>query len=340
MVEGAEFLNYIMHLGDEKDPGPYQIMNFAEVGCEIWLTQGRSEQYISAQETLATIKVIISQIITVGNDQTIIHYMRVHGDYPGCGLHIWGPTAVSGVTWGSPLMPVGQDEYGIYWVIDMQPNADQLNYIIHFGDIKDPGPDQLLQFSIKGQEIWLIEGSAQQFTTPEQAMEAFKSARLVDIQNKAQAHWISQNFIAWPIDFNSNAVYELHYAPEGDLKLTDDGIQGGDTIPLQFIGSVMRRELAMRFPHLGGASMLKISDEYLPQLPEILKSQIAVLSSSPDGMPQGASALQIAGVLDDQYAEAARNETLGVSWQGDTPTLRLWAPTARGVSLILFDSAD
>jgi len=340
MVEGAEFLNYIVHLGDEKDPGPDQIMTFSEVGCEIWLTQGRAEQYVSAQEALATIEVIISQITTVGNDQAIIHYLRVHGDYPGWGLHIWGPTAVSGVTWGSPLMPAGQDDYGIYWIIELQPNADQLNYIIHLGDIKDPGPDQLLQFSIKGREIWLIEGSAQQFTTPEKAVEAFKSARLGDIQNKAQAHWLSQNFIAWPIDFNTNAVYTLHYALEGDLKLTDDGIQGGDSIPLQFVGSVMRPELAKRFPHLGGASMLKISDEYLPLLPEILKSQIAVSSSSPDGMPQGASALQIAGVLDDQYAEAARNETLGVSWQGDTPTLRLWAPTARGVSLILFDSAD
>ena len=63
---------------------------------------------------------------------------------------------------------------------------------------------------------------------------------------------------------------------QGDLKLTDDGIRGGDSIPLQFVGSVMRPELAKRFPHLGGASILKISDEYLPLVPEILKLQIAV----------------------------------------------------------------
>jgi len=340
MVEGAEFLNFIVHNGDEKDPGPDQIMNFAKVGCEIWLIQGRPDQYLSPEEALSTIDVIISQAATIGSNQVIIHYTRAHSDYSGWGLHIWGSTAVSDITWESPLMPEGQDEYGIYWVIDMQSDAVQLNYIVHMGNSKDPGPDQTLQFSIKGHEIWLIEGSAQQFTTPEQALDAFKTARLGDIQNKAQAHWISQNFIAWPIDFNANAVYTLHYAHDGDLKLTNTGVEGGQTVPLLFVGSVMRPELVERFPHLQGASILKISDEFLAHIPDILKSQIAVSSSLSDGMPQGASALQIAGVLDDLYAKTAQNETLGISWQGDAPTLRVWAPTARGVSLLLFDDAN
>ncbi|MBE9524554.1 MAG: pullulanase-type alpha-1,6-glucosidase [Chloroflexi bacterium] len=340
MAEGAEFLNYIVHKGDEKDPGPDQTMKFSKGGCEIWLMQGNEVQYASPEDALASVEVVISQISAIGADQVIIHYMRANSDYEGWGLHIWGPTAVSDVTWGSPLLPAGQDEYGIYWIIDIQPGADLLNYIVHLGDVKDPGPDQTLQFSIKGREIWLIEGSAQQFTTPEQAFDAFKSARLGDIQNKAQAYWLSRTFIAWPIDFNANAIYSLHYAPEGNLKITDSGLQGGNSIPLQFVGSVMRPELAERFPHLRGASMLKISDEYLPLLPEILKAQIAVSSSLADGSPQGASALQIAGVLDDLYAEAAETKTLGVSWQKDIPTLRLWAPTARGVSLLLFDTAD
>ncbi|MEN8172082.1 MAG: pullulanase-type alpha-1,6-glucosidase [Chloroflexota bacterium] len=340
MADNAEFLNYIVHNGDEKDPGPDQEMRFAKVGCEIWLIQGSADQYASAEEALSSVDVPISQPALAGNDQVIIHYTRARGDYSGWGLHIWGPTAVTGITWDSPLTPAGQDEFGIFWIIDMEPDADHLNYIIHMGNIKDPGPDQTLQFSIKGREIWLIEGSAQQFTTPEQALEAFKAARLGDIQNKAQAIWLTQNYIAWPIDFDTNAVFTLHYSPSGDLELTDTGVQGGKTIPLQFIGSVMRPELAKQYPHLQGTSMLKISDQYLSQIPEVLKSQFAVSSSSSDGLPQGASALQISGVLDDLYSKAAQDATLGVSWQGDSPTLRVWAPTARDVSLLLYEDSD
>ena len=58
-----------------------------------------------------------------------------------------------------------------------------------------------------------------------------------------------------------------------------------------------------------------------------------------DGEPQGATALQIAGVLDDLYADAAQDATLGVEFEGDVPTLRVWAPTAKSVTLLLFEDS-
>ncbi len=39
-VEGATQLAYIIHRGDEKDPGPDQFLIFAEHGYEIWQLQG------------------------------------------------------------------------------------------------------------------------------------------------------------------------------------------------------------------------------------------------------------------------------------------------------------
>jgi hypothetical protein len=37
--------------------------------------------------------------------------------------------------------------------------ADQLAYILHRGDTKDPGPDQFLVFDAYGHEVWQVQGA-------------------------------------------------------------------------------------------------------------------------------------------------------------------------------------
>ena len=59
---------------------------------------------------------------------------------------------------------------------------------------------------------------------------------------------------------------------------------------------------------------------------EVLKGRLRV-----DGAP-----VQIAGVLDDLYAEAV-HARLGPVWEDGVPSLAVWAPTARRVSLLLGD---
>ena len=339
MSESADHLNYIVHNGDEKDPGPDQVMTFAEVGCEIWLIQGSAKQYPGAEGALGSSEVVITEPPEGGENTVIIHYTRARGDYTGWGLHIWGPTAVEGITWENAHQPAGQDEYGLYWIIEMQSDADHLNYIIHKGDEKDPGPDQKLQFSVKGREIWQVEGNAEQYTSAEAALEAFEAARLGDIKNKAQAYWVSKNFIAWDAAITTDMVVNLYYTADGNLELTADGIQNAETLPLLYVGNIMRPEIAEKFPHLQGLAMLKLTDEYLDLLPDVLRGQVVVGATSTDGAPQGATALQIPGVLDDLYAETAWNETLGVKFEGDRPTLKVWAPTAKSVKLLLYDDS-
>ncbi|MCA9957146.1 MAG: hypothetical protein KC434_20600, partial [Anaerolineales bacterium] len=55
------------------------------------------------------------------------------------------------------------------------------------------------------------------------------------------------------------------------------------------------------------------------------------------GQTINAAGLQIPGVLDDLYPY---DGDLGVTFSDGVPTLTLWAPTARGVRLHLFDNAD
>ncbi len=68
-------------------------------------------------------------------------------------------------------------------------------------------------------------------------------------------------------------------------------------------------------------------------VPDILRTQFAVVATSTDGVRFAATGLQIPGVLDDLYAY---DGDLGVVWNGATPTIELWGPTARSVRLHLF----
>jgi hypothetical protein len=170
----------------KKTRGPDQQAIFSETGCEFWLVQGRETQFASPEEALAVLDVQLSPAPGPEQDQVLIHYRRPSEDYDGWGLHVWGPTVEQGVTWTTPLLPDGQDDYGIYWLVDMETAAEVLNYIVHKGDEKDPGPDQSLDIPGSGQEIWLIQGSGDQFLDPETAKEALLAAGVGDIKNKAQ----------------------------------------------------------------------------------------------------------------------------------------------------------
>jgi pullulanase len=337
MDDGAELLNYIIHKGDEKDPGPDQVIIFAESGCEIWQVQGKADQFIDPDTAIEALVVKTAPSPTAGENQATIHYRRVSEDYDGWGLHIWGPTAIEGITWTSPLLPEGQDEYGLYWIIDMQTEADHLNYIVHKGDQKDPGPDQKLDFVELGKEIWLIEGSGEQFTDPESAKQGLLIAGVGDIKNKAQAHWLTRDLIAWPIEFGKKAIYTLYYDPEGNIQVTETGLQGGKTLPLEFIDNTLTSDLAEKYPHLRLSVLLKIPEEYLDIIPDILKGQTAITVQAPDGAILGATALQTPGVLDDLFVN---DESLGVIWNGNTPSLQVWAPTAKSVRLHLYEDAE
>ena len=84
-------------------------------------------------------------------------------------------------------------------------------------------------------------------------------------------------------------------------------------------------EVLERFPHLADLPALKIAADDLDMVAELLRGQVAVAASSASGARIDATGLQIPGVLDDLFANDA---DLGVTWDGDVPTLRVWAPTA------------
>src|SRR5690606_16852019 len=157
----------------------------------------------------------------------------------------------------------------------------------------------------------------------------------------AKAIWVTQDTIAWNIGRIPGATYRLHYSDAAELALTDEGIEGGESIELTYDRSGFPEDVLGRNPQLSDYFALKIAPEDLDLVPEILRGQIAISQTYGSEATLGdATSVQIWGVLDDLYAENALDAPLGVVYDGNVPSLHLWAPTASTVRLLLTDDAD
>jgi len=158
---------------------------------------------------------------------------------------------------------------------------------------------------------------------------------MADLQS-AQAHWVSRDIILWKIDPHSGDSVTLHYSPSADMRLTRTGLQGTyESIPLTRITERLPETIAERFPHLQHADTFQLPESVDHQT--ILRCQLAVSLQDAAGNWGKVTGLQIPGVLDDLFAYEG---DLGVSFVGDVPTLRVWAPTARRVRLLRYETSQ
>jgi pullulanase-type alpha-1,6-glucosidase len=151
--------------------------------------------------------------------------------------------------------------------------------------------------------------------------------------NRAQAYWVGGDTIAWkPGSVQADWTVALHYDADGGLDLTTSGVTGGTTIPLTWDPAGLPADVLEKFPHLALYSAFKLPADRLAEVPAALRGQIAVDAKAGDGTLVDATSLQIQGVLDDLYTY---DGPLGAEYDGKIPTLRVWAPTARAVRLVL-----
>jgi pullulanase/glycogen debranching enzyme len=319
-------VNYIIHRGDVKDPGPDQSFIPFD-NATVWIQSGDETIYPSRGAAENTV---------------ILHYHRDAGDYGDYGsadyndfwgLHVWTGAANPNPAWQQPLKPVSIDTYGPTFNVPLVNNAIELAYILHRGDEKDPGPDQVLVLDKWGYEVWQLEGAGPNPEEPHYVLPLLGgNPGNIDEQ---RAYWVDEKTIAWGAATNTNLTYSLHYAPEGGLEATAAGITGGSSLTL--VPGQLSDTVKTKFPHLASLPGLTIDEADLALIPDILKGQIAVSAVDAGGVSVDATGLQIPGVLDDLFTY---NGDLGVTWDGDMPTIRVWAPTAKSVMFHLFDDAD
>ncbi|MES1244068.1 MAG: pullulanase-type alpha-1,6-glucosidase [Acidobacteriota bacterium] len=153
---------------------------------------------------------------------------------------------------------------------------------------------------------------------------------------RAQAYWVTEDTIAWkPGAVQADWSVALHYDEDGGLALGPDGstgVVGGTAIPLTWDPAGLSAEVLEKFPHLAQYLAFKLPANRLAEVPEALRGQIAVDAKAADGTLVDATSLQIQGVLDDLFTY---DGPLGATFNAGIPTLRVWAPTAHSVKLLL-----
>ena len=264
------------------------------------------------------------------SNQARIHYYRPDAQYTGWGLHVWNNTT-DNVTWTTPLQSDGSDSYGIYFDVDLQDHTTPLDFIIHKGDTKDPGPDMYMDVT-KGNNAWIISGDSTIYYT-----QPTKSQLLSANFHRLQAYWIDRNTIAiQPAYYTSGDTVRLHSDWSAQLTITDTALTGGqNTVLTPDVSGLTPTQLAA-FPQLHGYDVFRLKDPKHFNYSWYLKGQIAVSVVNSSGNLSYATGVQDAGVLDDLYYYAG---ALGPHYHGAAPEISVWAPTAQSVSLQLFQSA-
>jgi pullulanase/glycogen debranching enzyme len=321
-------VNYIIHRGDDKDPGPDQAF-IPEEMPSAWIMSG--------DETIYPQRGAAQGFIT-------LHYHRPAGDYGDYtsddyidywGLHTWGDTNDPG--WTTPRKPAFDDAFGVAFGVELTGGMQEIGYILHRGDTKDPGMDQALNVGTWGHDVWQLQAEEPGTANEPQFVYPLLGAPGANPGNIGQqsAYWVDESTIAWAAADDPDLSYTLHFAAEGGLEATEGGIQGGESITL--VPGTLSDDVKAKFPHLADLPALVIDPADLALVPEILKGQIAVSAVDADGLSVDATGLQIPGVLDDLYTYDGE---LGMTWEGDVPTIRLWAPTAKSVTFHLFADSD
>lgn len=152
---------------------------------------------------------------------------------------------------------------------------------------------------------------------------------------KQRAIWIDRQTILWRISGGSGLTYALVHSRDATLALSPEGIENGVEIPLRFVSDKPDVEILRQYPHLRDYAVFRVTETDPARLAEVLKGQTAVIARSLSGRAVDATGLQIPGVLDDLFPYDGE---LGVTFDGDIPTLRLWAPTAQAVRVNLYDT--
>ncbi|MGC4821277.1 pullulanase-type alpha-1,6-glucosidase [Micromonospora sp. DT63] len=293
---------------------------------EVWLKQGDPAIYPSRQAATG------QPDPSVEEGTAVIHYRRADGNYDGWGLHLWDGAAKP-TEWATPLAPTSIDAFGAVFRVPLAAGATGLNYIIHKGDTKDLPDDQRLDFASAGREVWLLAA------TPGRLLPSTATSAGGDTDiGKQKAHWIDRSTVAWQTPPTDGRVYALVAAPTGGVSVVDGELSGTYTsLPLRAQRNGLTEAQRAAFPHLWSYRAFTLDRGDLAKVPAALRGQLLVTERDAQGKLLAATGVQIPGVLDDVYSRAAQ-VTLGPTFAGRTPSLALWAPTARTVALQLFDS--
>ncbi|MFF1557024.1 pullulanase-type alpha-1,6-glucosidase [Streptomyces sp. NPDC058279] len=310
---GASSLGYLVIDKDgTKDVSADRTLDVTKSG-EVWLEQG--------QDAARTDRPGYPPQDTT---KAVLHYQRPDGAYDGWGLHVWTGAATP-TDWGKPLPPVRTDSFGAVYEVPLAAGATSLSYILHKGDEKDLPTDRSLDLKATGHEVWML-GGRETYLLPQPA----GSAAALDL-TKAEAVWIDRDTVVWNAP-EAAASVQLLASGEGAVT-TDNGVlHEGGAQWLRLGRSRLTAAQQQKFPHLASYAAYTVEPRDRDRVRGALRGQLVASARAANGAVLAATGVQLAGVLDDLYATTT---ALGPVFKDGRPTLSVWAPTARQVSLEL-----
>ncbi|MFN8671989.1 MAG: pullulanase-type alpha-1,6-glucosidase [Candidatus Sericytochromatia bacterium] len=157
-----------------------------------------------------------------------------------------------------------------------------------------------------------------------------------------KARWIDKNTIVWNLsdDFLSKK-FTLHYSEEGDIITRDNKIHGGKKIDLKGLSKIESGDpILQKYPYLLGQLKIDTSSIEQDRMIRRLQTKNLIISvEDKNGNVLDATRLQTYGILDDLYTYTGND--LGVTFNRyNQPTLRLWAPTAKMVRILIYKNPN
>ncbi len=132
--------------------------------------------------------------------------------------------------------------------------------------------------------------------------------------------------------------WRLHSASDGGLKVDAEALTGGDSSVLTYDPAGVPQEIVEKYPRVEGYIALRLDKSMAKKAKSLLRGQVVVATYDDLGRLRDATGVQTPGVLDELYADKASDATFGVYWKGYKPRLRVWAPTAQEVDIVLWDA--
>lgn len=155
----------------------------------------------------------------------------------------------------------------------------------------------------------------------------------------ARGYWLTRQLLQWP-GVQASGRFALYHSAHGRIVANQGApVTGADgMLPLDVHRDALPEPVAARFKFVGDGVVLTVRPSDLPRLPALHKGQLVLVQEDAGGRVRKATALQTPGALDDFYASAGAVTDLGVNVAGDATGFKLWAPTARAVSVCLYDA--
>ncbi len=345
----AESVGFIVHRGDDKDPDGDRRWGFAQ-GGEFWLKSGDATIYPSNP---------LSDTIALHTVR--VHYKRFDAGYQHWGLHLWPSSGidVSRLPPGLPLeqwnnaaplsaMPnyvAAADGSEVAFDLPvLNPAGDAsrtaVELIIHGLPSNPNGGENnkdgwtnnvriaysALSITADTGHVWLVQEDPTVHTTiPDTSTVSTTDARAI---------WLDRALLKWP-KVDSSGSFKLYHSATGQLVARRGApVSGADgALALSVSTAALPPALATRFKWVGAGVTLRLSPADAARLGGLLRSQLVLVQENADGEVQGATTAQLAGQLDDRYAAAGSVADLGVSLGRGRTTFKVWAPTAKAVSV-------